>query len=231
MSVAWNLRLPYLYSSAAPGREWQDYLISPLLERERLVARFRKKSAWFAYLLKEPPRGPPSPVIRPKQHGKIAASTSTSKQYRSIRAYNNHKKVPQQPQPETSFCPTNQPRNMSFSNAYLIFDMHYAYYKVNTYTYIKSTHRALLGQYMEYLWTLSSATRESLRPQFYLLGMGCDVPAAAAAAALLNPQEEEGRQQANPGGKVGGGISQIRRRPKCHSTRKVRATTTAHKQP
>lgn len=52
----------------------------------------REKSVWFAYLLKEPPESPPSPVIRPKQHGKIAASTSTSKDCRSIRAYNTAKK-------------------------------------------------------------------------------------------------------------------------------------------
>lgn len=102
VSVAWNLRLPYLYSSAVPGREWQDYPISPLLGRERSW-HVREKSAWFAYLptlprylLKE---SPPSPVIRPPPKNKnrnIAASTSTSKQHRSIRAYNSHKQVPQQ---------------------------------------------------------------------------------------------------------------------------------------
>lgn len=143
MSVAWNLRLPYLYSSAAPGREWQDYLISPLLERERLVARSGKKRLVCIptlprYLLKEPPRGQPSPVIRPKQHGKIAASTSTSKKYRYLYLsgpITTTKKVPPQPQPKTSFCPTNLPRDTSFSNVYLIFDMYYAYYKVNTHTH------------------------------------------------------------------------------------------------
>lgn len=82
----------------------------------------------YMYLLKESPGA--SPVLssdpqKNQQQEHCSINIKISQQYRvplPIWAYNNHKKVPQQPQPETSFCPTNLPRNMSFSNAYLIFD-------------------------------------------------------------------------------------------------------------
>lgn len=135
----------YLTYTRPPCRDesGKDYLISPLLERERLVARSGKKRLVCIptlprYLLKEPPRGQPSPVIRPKQHGKIAASTSTSKKYRYL--YLSGPITPQKSPTTAStrnfFLPDDQPtsQHMSFRKIhYLISDMHYAYYKANTY--------------------------------------------------------------------------------------------------
>lgn len=147
MSVAWNPRLPYLYSSAAPGGEWQR-LNFAALGKGKTRGTFGKKApglhTYLRYLLKELPRSPPSPVIRPPKKtttGKLQHQRQNPQQYR-YRPYlypsgpiTTTKKVPQQPQPETSFCPTNLPRNMSFRKIhYLIFDMHYAYYKVHTHT-------------------------------------------------------------------------------------------------
>lgn len=153
MFVAWNLRLPYLYSSAAPGREWQR-LNFAALGKGKTRGTFGKKAPGLHTSLRNPPGASPVLSSDPKKQQKEHCSINIKnpQQYRvpclhlPIRAHNNHKKVPPQPQPETSFCPTNLPRNMLFSNAYLIFDKHYAYYKANT--YIKSTHRALLGQYI-----------------------------------------------------------------------------------
>lgn len=138
----------------------------------------REKSAWFAYLLKETPR---SLVLSSDQSnmGKL----QHQRQHRNSTGYlylsgpiTPQKKVPSQPQPETSFCPTNLPRNTSFSNAYLIFDMHYAYYKVNTHIhqiYPSSSTRTV------HLVPPNSLKRHSRISSAVVLsprcGMGCDV--------------------------------------------------------
>lgn len=150
------------------------------------MARSGKKApglhTYLRYLLKEPPESPvlschPTPK---KSNRKIAASTS---KIRSSTGYlylsgpiTPQKKVPSQPQPETSFCPTNLPRNTSFSNAYLIFDMHYAYYKVNTHIhqiYPSSSTRTV------HLVPPNSLKRHSRISSAVVLsprcGMGCDV--------------------------------------------------------
>lgn len=139
--------LPVLVHRA--GREWQR-LNFAALGKGKIVARSGEKRlvcipTYLRYLLKEPPESPPSPVIRPKQHGKIAASTSTSKQYRSIRAHNTTKKSHHSlNQKLLSAQPTYLATHVVQKNT--LPDLRQAYYKVNT--HIKSTHRALLGQYI-----------------------------------------------------------------------------------
>lgn len=130
--------LPILVRRA--GREWQRLPNFAALGKGKIVARSGKKRLVCIptlprYLLKgtpESPPCPPSPVIRPPQkkqqqehcsiNVKIRSSTGYLTLPLPIWAYNTAKKVPQQPQPETSFCPTNLPRDTSSSNAYLIFD-------------------------------------------------------------------------------------------------------------
>lgn len=184
----------------------------------------REKSAWFAYLpylgtfLRNPPESQPSPVIRPPQKTRTG-TLQHRRQHRNSTGLSG---------PTTA---TNKSHNSSTRNFFLpnqptaqhvvqqcIPDLRHALCLLqgeHTHTYIKSTHRSLLGQYMEYLWTLSSATRESLRPYSCLLpGMRCGMwNISATVALLLKPQEKEGRQP-----------SQLQR--------KVRATTTtSNKQP
>lgn len=106
----------------------------------------REKSVWFAYLLKEPPE---SPVLssdqsnmgklqHQRQHrnstGLSEPITTTKKSHHSL----NQKLLSAQP--------TNLATHVVQQ---CIPDLRQAYYKANT--YIKSTHRALLGQYIYYL--------------------------------------------------------------------------------
>lgn len=136
--------------------------------------------------LRNPPESPPSPVIRtPKkttgklqrQHQKFAAVQGTLPTFTYMYpGLQQPQKGPTTASTRNFFLP-DQPtsQHLSFSNAYLIFDMHYAYYKVNTHTHIKSTIELYSDSTSSTPRTLSSATRESLRPQFYLLGMGCGI--------------------------------------------------------
>lgn len=167
------------------------------------MARFRKKKAPGLHTsLRKPPESQPSPVIRPPKKtttGKLQHQRQNPQQYR-YRPYlypsgpiTTAKKGPTTAQPETSFCPTNQPRNMSFSNAYLIFDKlitrrtHISNLPIELYSDSTSSSTPR---------TLSSATRESLQPQFYLLGVGWDV--SAAAAALLKPSRKRRKAARQP---------------------------------
>lgn len=63
MSVAWNLRLPYLYSSAVPGREWQRLNFAALGEgKTRGTVQEKKRLVCIPTLgtsLRNPPRARP----------------------------------------------------------------------------------------------------------------------------------------------------------------------------
>lgn len=117
--------LPILVRRA--GREWQR-LNFAALGKGKIVARFRKKKAPDLHTsLRNPPRA--SPVLssgpQRKQQENCSINIKNSQQYR-YRPYlylsgpiTTTKKVPQQPQPETSSCPTNQPRNTCRSEKYI----------------------------------------------------------------------------------------------------------------
>lgn len=202
MSVAWNLRLPYLYSSAVPGREWQRLIHHPWKRKDSW--HVREKSAWFAYLLKEPPRGQPSPFIRPKNTGKLQHQHQNSQQYRVPLPIRAHKpqKSPTTASTRNFFLP-NQPTSRHVVQQ-CIPDLRHALC-------------LLQGEHIHQIYpsgstrtvhvvvppnSLKRHSRISSNPGLPLrYGMGCgiwDVPAAAAVALLLNPQEKEGRQQAKP---------------------------------
>lgn len=82
---------------------------------------------YLRYLLEEPPREPAQSCHPTKAtwencsiNVKIRSSTGYLTLPLPIRAYNTAKKVPPQPQPETSFCPTtNLPRNTRRSEKYI----------------------------------------------------------------------------------------------------------------
>lgn len=150
MSVAWNLRLPYLYSSAVPGREWQRLPNFAALGKGKIVARFRKKAPVCIPTLGTSLRNPPrvQSCHPTKKHRKITASTSTSKKYRYL--YLSGPITPQKKSHHSStrnFFLPDQPTSQHVVQQ-CIPDLRHAYVYYKVHTYIKSTHRALLGQYI-----------------------------------------------------------------------------------
>lgn len=110
--------LPVLVRRA--GREWQRLIHHPWEGKDSW--HVREKSAWFAYLLKEPPE---SPVLSSDPKKTTTGTLQRQRQHRNSTGLSGPitpQKSPTTAQPETSFCPTNLPRDTSFSNAYLIFD-------------------------------------------------------------------------------------------------------------
>lgn len=150
MSVAWNLRLPYLTYTRPPRRDESCKDLFTTLGKGKIVARSGKKRlicipTYLRYFLMEPPESPPSPVIRPKT--KTKGILQHQRQHRNSTGlsgpYNTTKKS-HHSSTRNFFLP-NQPTSRHVVQQ-CIPDLRQAYYKANT--HIKSTHRALLGQYI-----------------------------------------------------------------------------------
>lgn len=138
--------LPILVRRA--GREWQR-LNFAALGKGKTRGTFGKKAPGLHTSLRNPPGASPVLSSDQKKTGKL----QHQRQHRNSTGLSG----PITPQKKShnslnqkllSARPTNLATHVVQKIHYLIFDMHYAYYKANTHTYIKSTHRALLGQYM-----------------------------------------------------------------------------------
>lgn len=206
MSVAWNLRLPYLYSSAVPGREWQDYLISPLLEG-KTRGTFQEKSAWFAYLLKEPPREL-AQSCRPTQKKQQQENCSINVKIRSSTGLSGPitpQKSPTTASTRKKFLP-DQPTSQHVVQQ-CIPDLRHVLcllQSAHTHTHTRQIYHSSSTRtvHLVPLDTLKRYSRISsasvLPPTWYAMW---DVAiSTTAAVALLKPQEKR-RQQAKPAAK------------------------------
>lgn len=171
MSVAWNLRLPYLYSSAVPGREWQRLNFAALGREDSWHVREKKASGLHISLRNLPRVQSCHPTKATWENCSINVNIETVQVYPGLitttkKSHNSSTR--------NFFLPDDQPTSQHVVQQ-CIPDLRQAYYKVHTHTHTSNLPIELYSDSTSSSTprTLSSATREFLRPQFYLLGMGC----------------------------------------------------------